>query len=78
MRDALRGYLDGAGVSTGVHYPRPVHQQPAYAALGAAPGCCPNAEQAVNEILSLPIFPQLSAREVEQVCNLVRFFYAIR
>ncbi|MDD3825218.1 MAG: DegT/DnrJ/EryC1/StrS family aminotransferase [Anaerolineae bacterium] len=78
MRDALRGYLDGAGVSTSIHYPRPVHQQPAYASLGAAPGCCPAAEGVVNEILSLPIFPQLSAREVEQVCSLVRFFYAIR
>jgi dTDP-4-amino-4,6-dideoxygalactose transaminase len=77
MRDALRDYLDGAGVGTGVHYPRPVHQQPAYAGLGSAPGCCPNAEAAVHQILSLPLFPQLSAREVEQVCSLVRFFYAI-
>jgi len=78
VRDALRGYLDGAGVSTSVHYPRPVHQQPAYAGPGATPGSCPVAEGVVNEILSLPIFPQLSAREVEQVCSLVRFFYAIR
>jgi dTDP-4-amino-4,6-dideoxygalactose transaminase len=77
QRDALRDYLAGAGVSTGIHYPRPVHQQPAYAALGVAPGCCPHAEAAVNEILSLPLFPQLTTREVEQVCNLVRFFYAI-
>ena len=77
MRDALRDYLTGAGVGTGIHYPRPVHQQPAYAGLRSTPGCCPNAEGAVKEILSLPLFPQLSGGEVEQVGRLVRFFYAI-
>ncbi len=76
-RDALRNYLTGAGVGTGIHYPRLVHQQPAYAGLGAAAGCCPNAERAVTEILTLPLFPQLSGSEVEQVGRLVRFFYAI-
>jgi dTDP-4-amino-4,6-dideoxygalactose transaminase len=78
VRDALRDYLSGAGVSSGLHYPRPIHRQPAYAALASSPGCCPYAEAAVNEILTLPLFPQLSSREVEQVCSLIRFFYAIR
>jgi dTDP-4-amino-4,6-dideoxygalactose transaminase len=76
-RNVLRDYLTGAGVGTGVHYPRAVHQQPAYTGLGSPPGCCPHAEEAANEILSLPLFPQLSAGEVEQVGRLVRFFYAI-
>jgi dTDP-4-amino-4,6-dideoxygalactose transaminase len=78
LRDALRDYLSGAGVSTSVHYPRLIHEQPAYAALASSPGCCPQAEAAVSELLSLPLFPQLSAGEVEQVCGLIRFFYAIR
>ncbi len=77
-RDALRDYLDGAGVATAVHYPRVVPQQPAYAALGYEPGSCPNAEAATREILSLPIFPQLSDAEARQVINLVRIFFAVR
>jgi dTDP-4-amino-4,6-dideoxygalactose transaminase len=78
LRDALRDYLAGAGVSSGVHYPTGVHLQGAYAHLGYEPGSCPNAETAAAQVLSLPVFPQLSAREVEQVVRLVRFFFAVR
>jgi dTDP-4-amino-4,6-dideoxygalactose transaminase len=76
-RDPLRDYLAGAGVSTGIHYPRGVHLQQAYAPLGYEPGSCPNAEKATDEVLSLPIFPQLTAREADQVIRLVRFFFAM-
>lgn len=86
LRDALRNYLEGAGIGTGVHYPKGVHQQAAYAhgsaklnaGLGYAPGACPNAERAAAEVLSLPIFPQLSSGEVGQVIRLTRFFFAMR
>ena len=77
-RNAMRDYLAGAGVTTGVHYPLGVHLQEAYAPLGYEQGSCPHAETATDEILSLPIFPQLSTHEVEQVIRLVRFFFAMR
>jgi dTDP-4-amino-4,6-dideoxygalactose transaminase len=77
-RDALRDYLAGAGVSTGIHYPKGVHLQQAYAQLNYQPGSCPNAESATAEILSLPMFPQLSNHEVDQVNRLIRFFFAMR
>lgn len=78
LRDALRDYLSGAGVNTGVHYPKGVHLQKAYAHLGYKPGSCPNTEQAAGQVLSLPIFPQLSNQEVDQVIRLIRFFFAMR
>jgi len=77
-RDKLRDYLAGTGIATGIHYPQGVHLQPAYAPLGYAPGSCPQAERASSEVLSLPIFPQLSEREIEKVIRLVRFFFAMR
>lgn len=80
LRDALRDYLAGAGVGTGIHYPRGVNQQPAYARPAGEPGrgACPNTEAAVAEILSLPIFPQLGDAEVDQVVRLIRIFFAVR
>jgi dTDP-4-amino-4,6-dideoxygalactose transaminase len=77
-RDALHGYLAGTGVSTAVHYPRGLHLQPAFASLEYREGACPNAEAAAAEVLSLPIFPQLSDHEVAQALRLIRFFFAIR
>ncbi len=77
-RDALRHYLTGAGIASDIHYPRPVHLQPAYAHLGYEPGSCPHAESATSQILSLPIFPQLSRVEIEQTVRLIRFFFAMR
>jgi dTDP-4-amino-4,6-dideoxygalactose transaminase len=78
LREALRDYLVGAGVHTSVHYPKGVHLQQAYASLGYREGSCPQAEAAAGEVLSLPIFPQLSDHEVEQVIRLIRFFFAMR
>jgi dTDP-3-amino-3,4,6-trideoxy-alpha-D-glucose transaminase len=78
LRGALRDYLAGAGVHTGVHYPKGVHLQEAFASLGYEVGSCPQAEAAAAEVLSLPVFPQLSVREAEQVIRLVRFFFAMR
>jgi dTDP-4-amino-4,6-dideoxygalactose transaminase len=78
FRDRLRSYLAGTQVRTSIHYPRGVHLQPAYAGLGYEEGSCPNAEGVAGEILSLPLFPELSNYEIGQVIRLVRFFFAMR
>jgi dTDP-4-amino-4,6-dideoxygalactose transaminase len=78
LRDRLRDYLSGTGVRTGIHYPRGVHRQQAFSELGYETGSCPRAEAAADQVLSLPIFPQLSSREVAKVVRLIRFFFAMR
>lgn len=71
-RDAVRGRLDAAGVQTGVHYPIPVHLQPAYRNLGGAPGDFPVAEAAAHQVLSLPIYPELTSEQVAYVAQALR------
>lgn len=66
-RDAVRETLRAAGVETGIHYPAPVHLQAGYADLGYGPGAFPHAEQAAREVLSLPIYPELSVRDQRTV-----------
>ena len=70
-RDHLRDALGGLGIATGVHYPVPVHLQPAYADLGYGPGRFPNAEAAAREVLSLPLFPGMTRDQVEVVATAV-------
>ena len=67
-RDHLRRRLGEAGISTGIHYPVPVHLQPAYADLGYGRGDFPESEAFAAETLSLPIFPDLSTANVDRVC----------
>ena len=74
-RDGLRAHLAARGIETGVHYPEPIHLQPAYASLGRGPGSFPVAEEASRTILSLPIHPALSDGQVEAVVNAVRSFF---
>ncbi len=75
-RDELRAHLDACGIDTGIHYPVPPHLQPAYAGLGYGPGDFPVAERLAGEVLSLPMFPELSAGQVERVAAAVRSFPA--
>lgn len=70
-RETLRSGLTSAGVASNIHYPIPVHLQPAYADLGYAPGSFPVAERYATRTLSLPIFPELQADEVETVIAVV-------
>jgi dTDP-4-amino-4,6-dideoxygalactose transaminase len=70
-RDRLAAELASHGVSTGIHYPIPVHLQPAYADLGYGPGDFPASERAAREVLSLPMYPELRPDQVEAVAELV-------
>ena len=71
-RQAWQDALKEQGIQTGVHYPVPVHLQPAFADLGYRAGQFPASERAAKEVLSLPMFPELSAEQCETVCGAVR------
>jgi len=73
-RDALREQLTRAGIGTMVNYPRSLPFYPAYERLGHRPEDFPNAYSAQSEILSLPIFPEISASEIDFVCGTIRAF----
>ncbi len=75
-RDALLSYLADRGVTALIHYPIPLHLQPACRAWGFGPGAFPVAEAAATRLLSLPIFPQLTDAEVAMVVDAVRDFHA--
>ncbi len=72
QRDHLEAALNDDGIQTGIHYPVPVHLQPAYADLGYGPGAFPEAEAAAAQVLSLPLYPELSPEAVAQVGEAVR------
>jgi dTDP-3-amino-3,4,6-trideoxy-alpha-D-glucose transaminase len=74
-RDAFREHLLARGVETGVHYPVPLHLQPAYSFLGGSPGDFPVAEEACATEVSLPIHPALSDADVEAVIAAARSFF---
>ena len=71
-RDWLKQQLADAGVNTIIYYPIPIHRQPAYSDLGYGPGSLPVTERLCSEVLSLPIFPELSAEQQEQVIAVLR------
>jgi dTDP-3-amino-3,4,6-trideoxy-alpha-D-glucose transaminase len=73
-RDALAAHLAAAGIGTLVHYPIPVHLQPAYAALGLGPGSLPETERAAREVLSLPLYPGLAPEAQGRVAEAVNRF----
>jgi dTDP-4-amino-4,6-dideoxygalactose transaminase len=74
-RDDLRAFLAERGVNTLVHYPVPVHLQPAYQGrLALAPGGLPVTEQICGEILSLPMHPHLTDEQVQAVCDALLAF----
>jgi dTDP-4-amino-4,6-dideoxygalactose transaminase len=64
--------LQADGVSTGLHYPIPVHLQEAHEDLGHKVGEFPRSEAAANEVLSLPMFPEMTSSQVEQVVAALR------
>ena len=71
-REALRDRLKAAGVMTNIHYPMPVHLQPAYRdRVALAPGGLPETEQAALEVFSLPMYPQMTDTQVARVIHAV-------
>jgi dTDP-4-amino-4,6-dideoxygalactose transaminase len=70
-RERLERALAADGVQTGIHYPVPVHLQPAWADLGYRAGAFPVAERAAREVLSLPMYPELPGHDIERVTGLV-------
>ena len=70
-RDWLKQQLADQGVNTIIYYPIPIHRQPAYAELGYGPGSLPVTERLCSEVLSLPIFPELSAEQQQRVISVL-------
>lgn len=73
-RDALKDFLSERGIGVGIHYPRPIHLQPAYASLGYTPGSFPATEQLAPEILSLPMYAELTDDQIARIADAVRAF----
>jgi dTDP-3-amino-3,4,6-trideoxy-alpha-D-glucose transaminase len=74
QRNGLRAHLAEHGVSTDVHYPLPAHLQAPYAVYGGGAGSLPRTEQLAQEILSLPIYPELAEGDVDYVCQVLRTY----
>jgi dTDP-4-amino-4,6-dideoxygalactose transaminase len=67
LRDELQAYLQEHGIGTGIHYPIPIHLQPFYAQDGFHPGQFPVTEDLCEEIISLPMFPEMTVEQVQYV-----------
>jgi dTDP-4-amino-4,6-dideoxygalactose transaminase len=75
-RDALQRYLKERDIGSAVYYPLPLHLQPCFAYLGYRPGRLPVTEEAASQVLSLPIYPELSRAQLDWVVESIRAFYA--
>lgn len=73
-RDGLRAHLASHGIETGIHYPIPIHLQPAYRDLGYENGSFPNTEKCARQILSLPMYAELTQDAIQYVAEVIRDF----
>ena len=73
-RDKLQKFLLDEGIKTSIHYPLPIHLQLAYKDLGLKKGSLPNSEKASQEVLSLPIYPELKEGDVVKTCEAIKRF----
>lgn len=71
QRDAVQQTLQQADIQSGIHYPIPVHLQKAYEEFGTGPGSLPVTEKAADELLSLPMYPELTTEQISAVCEAV-------
>ncbi len=74
-RNRLQSYLKDKGIASGIHYPLPLHLTGAYKHLGYEKGSFPVAEKLAEEIVSLPMYPELTKEKIEMVCEAIRSFY---
>ncbi len=75
-RDGLAAHLQSRGIGTAIHYPRPIHLQPAMAAAGGRPGDLPVSERLSREVLCLPLYAELPLADLDRVVAEVRAFAA--
>jgi len=75
-RETFQQKLKEEGIATGVHYPVPLHLQPAYEHYQIPPGSFPITERVAKEVVSLPMYPELAADELESVVNAITMAYA--
>ena len=76
QRDALQAFLKDRGIGTSIYYPLPLHLQPCFAYLGYREGQCPESERAAREVLSLPIYPELTDAQLDEVVNGINSFFS--
>jgi len=74
-RDELQAFLKERGIGSAIYYPLPLHLQPCFSYLGYREGQCPEAEKAAKQVLSLPIYPELTRSQLDEVIDAVRAFY---
>jgi dTDP-4-amino-4,6-dideoxygalactose transaminase len=73
-RQALREALSAAGIATDIHWPEPPHLQPAFASLGYGRGSLPLTERLCDEVLTIPMFAELTEAEIGRICDALRRF----
>jgi dTDP-4-amino-4,6-dideoxygalactose transaminase len=74
-RDQLQEHLKKKGIGSSIYYPLPLHLQPCFAYLGYTEGAFPESERAAKEVISLPIYPELTTAQLDEVIGAVREFY---
>jgi dTDP-4-amino-4,6-dideoxygalactose transaminase len=74
-RDTLKTWLNQRGIGAGIHYPIPLHLQPAYGHLNLPAGSFPISERAAKRILSLPMYPELTQAQIEEVVHTIGAFF---
>jgi len=77
-RDGLQAALQAEGIQTGIHYPVPAHLQPAYTDLGYGRGAFPQSEKAAAEVLSLPLYPEMTRDQIQRVSQALTGLAAAR
>ena len=74
-RSELQAFLKAQGVGTGVYYPLCLHEQECFKPLGLSRGAFPQAERAADEVLALPVYPELTDPQIDYVAAKIREFY---